>query len=602
MPINHLLPFALPRGRDRHHRRSADRLLLPAAQGAGPIGSLRRVGRLARDPVRAQPRRPGQRGCRPAHPGRHRGLVRGVAGRLLSAYAGRAAPVRRLLRYAAAADGVLGLLRADPGALPRDGPAAPERPARRGRPDRAGHRRRAGPGTATARTTAWPGRPHTGRRCPTRWTSTNRSSHPTSTSTPRSACSATIRSCCAISAWPWTWRSADLPANPTQVSVSTGFGGGQALEVELVTRTTADFLARPNPDPDHNEQAGGFLRLAAEKAFLSIVDPHLAASRVGAAADAVVGEDSGVLPALATRALSLVRPDLTKTFLNRTERQAELEDELQDNLTAGGPPVVLFAEDMTIGQRFDVLDQGVWRSLFERRSDIGYTFPRATGLAIVPGPDEGWNTTMLVTEQSDVRPEPNPDTDQPITPTALFRLDDAVYRWSGWSGAAPAPGGVLDGATGAPAKLSPNEPAADQAGPGSGRLRRGAGQPAAAAVRPDLRDAGPVRRPGRELTAAVGEGGRGRRCRRRRPSAGWSRSRRPWWSGVRRARCRGWATPPWCWCCAATSTYPTRRSPRSTGCCSRVGSGRTCASCTGCRPAGPTRTATPSWSCGTRWT
>ncbi len=48
-------------------------------------------------------------------------------------------------------------------------------------------------------------------------------------------------------------------------------------------------------------------------------------------------------------------------------------------------------------------------------------------------------------------------------PTALFRLDDAVYRWSGWSGAAPAPGGVLDGATGAPAKLSPNEPAADQA-------------------------------------------------------------------------------------------------------------------------------------------
>ena len=254
-----------------------------------------------------------------------------------------------------------------------------------------------------------------------------------------------------------------LPANPTQVTVSTGFGGGQALQVELVTRTTADFLARPNPDPDHNEQAGGFLRLAAEKAFLSIVDPHLAASRLGAAADAVVGEDSGVLPALATRALSLVRPDLTKTFLNRTERQAALEDVLQDNLTAGGPPVVLFAEDVTIGQRFDVLDQDVWRSLFERRSDLGYTFPRATGLAVVPGPDEGWNTTMLVTEQSDVRPEPNPDTDEPITPTALFRLDDAVYRWSGWSGAAPAPGNVLDGATGAPAKLSPNEPAADQA-------------------------------------------------------------------------------------------------------------------------------------------
>ncbi len=139
-------------------------------------------------------------------------------------------------------------------------------------------------------------------------------------------------------------------------------------------------------------------------------------------------------------------------------------------------------------------------------------------------------------------------------------------------------------------------------GPGGGRLRGGAGQPAAAALRPDLRDASPVRRPGRELPAAVGEGGRGRRRRRRRPSAGWSRSLRPWWSGARRARCPGWATPPRCWCCAATSTYPTKRSPRSTGCCSRAGSGRTCASCTGCRPAGPTRAATPSWSCGMRWT
>ena len=87
-----------------------------------------------------------------------------------------------------------------------------------------------------------------------------------------------------------------LPANPTRVSVTAGFTGGQATEAALVTRTTADFLALPNPEPDNNEQAGGFLRLAAEKAFLSIVDPHLAASRVSAAADSVVAEDSGVRP------------------------------------------------------------------------------------------------------------------------------------------------------------------------------------------------------------------------------------------------------------------------------------------------------------------
>ena len=253
-----------------------------------------------------------------------------------------------------------------------------------------------------------------------------------------------------------------LPANPNSVRVTAGFGGGQATEAVLVTRTTADFLALPNPNPDFSEQADGFLRLAAEKAFLSLVDPHLAAARVSAAADSVVAEDSGVLPALATRALSLVRPDLTKTFGNRTRRQAELEDLLQKQLDGVGAPVELFAEDVTIGQRFDVLDQGAWRSLFERRSDAGYLFPRDPKLAIVPAADEGWNTTLLVTEQADVRPGPTDDV-LTVAPTALFRLDDAVYRWSGWSGAVPAPGEVLDGATGAPAKISANEPAADQA-------------------------------------------------------------------------------------------------------------------------------------------
>ena len=39
-----------------------------------------------------------------------------------------------------------------------------------------------------------------------------------------------------------------------------------------------------------------------------------------------------------------------------------------------------------------------------------------TRLAIVPAPDEGWNTTLLVTEQSDVRPAPNPDTRRPDPP------------------------------------------------------------------------------------------------------------------------------------------------------------------------------------------
>ena len=125
--------------------------------------------------------------------------------------------------------------------------------------------------------------------------------------------------------------------------------------------------------------------------------------------------------------------------------------------------MVLHAEDMTIGHRIDVLDQGAWRSLFERKSDIGYNWPPAEELpTIVPKPDEGWNTTLLVTEQQDVRPAPNPDTDEPIQPTALFRLDDAMYRWNGWSGAAPPVGSVLDSSTGQPKVVEPSVPADDQ--------------------------------------------------------------------------------------------------------------------------------------------
>ena len=236
----------------------------------------------------------------------------------------------------------------------------------------------------------------------------------------------------------------DLPAAPSRVSVTTGYGvpGGPRFEADLVTGTTADFRALPNPEPTRTEQSDGFLRLAVERAFLSVVDPQLAASRLTQAADQATRHGAGTLPALASRALTLVRPDLTNVFDNRTKRQAELEDALEVNLT-GGAPVELYAEDVTIGHRIDVLDltdATAWLSLFERQSDAGYTFARDSRLTVVPKPDEGWNTTILVTEQEDVRP----DTDGPIRPTALFRLDDAVYRWNGWSGAVPGVGDTPD--------------------------------------------------------------------------------------------------------------------------------------------------------------
>ena len=187
--------------------------------------------------------------------------------------------------------------------------------------------------------------------------------------------------------------------------------------------------------------------------------------------DERVAERDGTLPALTTRALTLVRPDLLSAFKNRTTRQAEIEDEVQVEL-AGGPPVEVWAEDVAIGYQLDVLDltdeQGgaakdqPWRSLFQRRADGGYRFLQdENALNLVPDPDEGWTETVLVTEIDEQLPPIVADRDDPIRPTALRRLDDQLYRWDGWSGAVRPPGRALDGTNGTVAAIGAKEPDVD---------------------------------------------------------------------------------------------------------------------------------------------
>ena len=244
----------------------------------------------------------------------------------------------------------------------------------------------------------------------------------------------------------------ELPPNPSTVVVRTNYEntfGPQAQEVSVAMATTPAFLARPNPDPGLTEQVDGFLRLQQQKAFLSIMDVQSTMARLQGLGDRLP-DHAGTLPALTTRALTLVRPDLLAAFKNRTERQGELEDQVKARL-AGGPPVRTFAEDVCIGHRIDVLATGAWRSLFQRRTDeVGYHFPREKdgSLDRVPKPDEAWATTQLVTELVEEIPAADEDRDDPIERPALRRLDDQLYRWDGWSGAVRPPGGTFDNATG----------------------------------------------------------------------------------------------------------------------------------------------------------
>lgn len=264
----------------------------------------------------------------------------------------------------------------------------------------------------------------------------------------------------------------DLPASPSDVRVAVADydDGGLARLVQFRMETTPDFWARPNPDPTYTEQEGGFLilREADESldGLLTILDTGSSADRLRGLETRLPGH-GGALPALRTRALTLVQQNLVNAYRNRTERQWKLEGAIDDLLAAAQPtPIQIFAEDATIGHRIDVYEpaskDGVWRSLFERRTDdAGYHFPIDEDLDRTPKPDEGWTTLTLVTELQEPGPPENPDGPEPYVPEAIRRIDENLYRWDGWSGAARPPGGTADGATG---ELMPAQPLAPPVG------------------------------------------------------------------------------------------------------------------------------------------
>ena len=118
---------------------------------------------------------------------------------------------------------------------------------------------------------------------------------------------------------------------PTAVAVDTTYPdevqNGPGREVLLITNTSDAFFAEPNPDPNLHEQSEGFLELRNQKAYLSILDSYSTATRL-TALGGQQGKVEEPIPALITRALTLVRPDLLRAFENRTTRQAQIEEEI----------------------------------------------------------------------------------------------------------------------------------------------------------------------------------------------------------------------------------------------------------------------------------
>ena len=308
----------------------------------------------------------------------------------------------------------------------------------------------------------------------------------------------------------------DLPADPDNVRVHTDYdNGAHRRAVDFVMHTTADFWATPEPRPSGSpNRKRGFLRLADQGAFLSIVDVASSADRLrdleqaaarprrDAAGAANPGADAR--PPRPRRRLQEPhgaavgdrgghRRGVEHRPAGRDLRRGRGDRPPHRRLRARGPRPPCGAACSSV-----------------RPMPPGYHFPTDPDARRMPEPDEGWTTTTLVTELVETFAEPNDDRDDPFVPRATRRLDDQLYRWDGWSGAVRPPGSAVDG-TGARPPRTPSVPPVDDpvqfAANYDGRARIAAPP----ALRPPVPDASPVRRSRRRLAPA--------RPHRPRPSA-----------------------------------------------------------------------------------
>ncbi len=260
-----------------------------------------------------------------------------------------------------------------------------------------------------------------------------------------------------------------LPAvPPTGVTVSTNYAAmfpgaaGPGMPVRFLTNVDADFRALPNPDPRFRDQFEGFLPLAGGEYSITSVDPLVGAQRLAGYRSSLNGNGSvSPLPALREQGISIIRNDMTKVLKQKFIRQADIEEEIADQLNnPPQPAVALFAEDITQGQRYDARDTGTaqWRSLFDRQAPAGYEFPADVSippLDLLPKPDEGWRGFTLMTEAETIIEQQGEEPPRDLTPQ---RINDSVFRWTGWSAVTRMPGQMLDGASGETEDQQENEP------------------------------------------------------------------------------------------------------------------------------------------------
>jgi hypothetical protein len=132
------------------------------------------------------------------------------------------------------------------------------------------------------------------------------------------------------------------------------------------------------------------------------------------------------LPRLRSAGISIVRTGQAQALVHRVDTGAELHAARE-----AGDDVVLYAEDLWRGTRYDVLDDsGQWHSLQYREGDYDFISAPAT---------ESISEEAVVIETPSSRDEDDPEADEQF----LYQ-GESLMKWEGWSLAAPRPGRTLD--------------------------------------------------------------------------------------------------------------------------------------------------------------
>lgn len=240
----------------------------------------------------------------------------------------------------------------------------------------------------------------------------------------------------------------------------TGYGGSSPTHVATTMQVAMELV----PDTLTPATGGGSYFDLTGNGFLDFsdwsttqLDHATSIQELGRYVRSKRSDEVEPVPTPSTVGISILRNGgMSAPFLNMFNRHKALRTNLV-SARFSGDPTFFKAEDVIVGWRIDVRDRtkdgptGPWRSLFEREPvnspAYGFEFGTPPSSVVSVAKDEGWTNLTMLTLKAESQNQPGGsdynDPPPPWVADAQQRVNETLFTWDGWSGAAPRPGKVM---------------------------------------------------------------------------------------------------------------------------------------------------------------